>query len=335
VIPPAGENVAMALSIPAAALLLAAALPQLHASAGAQDAGDVDVVTTRTDVHDRMTVPVRVGSDGPFRFLIDTGAQNTVLSTALAERLALKPSNTATLVGVAGRERVDTVEVDEIGLGRRSYYGLISPLLSAGNIGADGIVGLDSLQGQRVLIDFAQNLIAIDEAKNLGGNRGFDIVVTARRRSGQLIMTNARIDGVWTDVVIDTGAEGTIGNRALQRALARRGRSGEQTTLHSVTGQQIVADIGTGSALSFGAAQINNVTIAFADSPPFAVLDLEHKPAILLGMRELRVFKRVAIDFATRKILFDMPFAVSNMPENIRAMREGYHGRGASPTKAY
>jgi predicted aspartyl protease len=323
------------MSILAAALLLAdAALPQTHGANSAQQASEVDVVATGSDHHDRMTVPVRIGEQGPFRFLIDTGAQNTVLSTSLAAQLSLQPTSTATLVGIAGREQVDTVEIDEIGLGRHSYYGVLAPLLERVDIGADGIVGLDSLQGQRVLIDFEKNLMAIDEARNLGGNKGFDIVVTARRRSGQLIMTNARIDGVYTDVVIDTGAETSIGNRALQRALAQRHVT-EQAMLSSVTGQQILADVAVGGSLRIGQVQIQNITIAYADAPPFAVLDLDKHPAILLGMHELRVFKRVAIDFQERKILFDVPYAVSNLPEHMRAMKEGYRGSGASPTKAY
>lgn len=315
-------------------LLAAAGFPQAQGASGAQEASETDIVAARADSYDRMTVPVRIGAHGPFRFLIDTGAQNTVVSNALASRLALVPNAKAKLIGVAGSKIVDTVEIDEVGLGTRSYYSVIAPILEHADIGADGIVGLDSLQGQRVLIDFERNLIAIGDAKNLGGNRGFEIVVTARRRSGQLIMTNAEIDGVHTDVVIDTGADTTIGNRALQRALSQR-RSGVQATLHSVTGQQIVADVGVGVALDLGRIKINNVLIAYADAPPFATLDLQKRPAILLGMRELRSFKRVAIDFEARKILFDVPFFVNNMPENIRAMHEGYNRNGASPTKAY
>ena len=200
------------------------------------------------------------------------------------------------------------MEVDQIDLGRRSFYGIIAPLLEGVDIGADGIIGLDSLQDQRVLLDFRQKLVAIGDAKTLGGNRGYDIVVVARRRSGQLIMTNAQIDGVDTDVVIDTGAETSIGNRALQRALSR-GRATEQTTLTSVTGQQIIADIGFARELKLGAMTMRNVQIAYADAPPFVALDLARKPAILLGMRDLRSFARVAIDFSTRKILFDLPTA--------------------------
>ena len=292
---------------PAIALAFAEIMfPPSHAADTAQQAGDVDVVETRHDAFARMTVPVRIGEAGPFPFVIDTGAQNTVVSTALAERLALRPAGRATVVGVAGTQSVATVEIDEIGLGRRTFNGLIAPLLDQRDLGADGMIGLDSLQDQRVLIDFTTNLIAIDEARNLGGNRGFEIVVRARRRSGQLILTHARLDGVAVDVVIDTGADSTIGNRALQRALAHKGAP-LGAELYSVTGQRLAAQVGLAERLSFDGVHLNNVAIAYADAPPFAVLGLDRKPAILLGMRELRGFRRVAIDFKTRKVLFDLP----------------------------
>ena len=293
--------------LPAAALILAAAaFPHAASASGEQAASDVEVIAATVDRNDRMTVPVRIGSAGPFRFLIDTGAQNTVISASLAEQLALVPSNRATLIGVAGRLEVETVEIDEIGLGGRSFYGVTAPILPYNDIGAQGIVGLDGLQGQRVLIDFTRNLIAIDDARRLGGDSGFEIVVSARRRSGQLIITRAKIDGVTADIVIDTGAEVSIGNRALQRSLARRSTS-QQMMLTSVTGQQTLADIGSAKTLGIGSIEIRNIAIAYADAPAFGHLGLERRPAMLLGMRELRVFKRVAIDFSTQKVLFDMP----------------------------
>lgn len=289
-----------------AALLLLAAVPAIAGQDAPPRAADTDIVALKQDRHDRMTVPVRIGDHGPFQFMIDTGAQNTVLSIALAARLGLTPTAKATLVGVAGREVVDTVEVEQIDLGKRSYYGLLAPLLRGEYIGADGILGLDSLQDQRVLVDFRRGVLAISDAKTLGGNRGFEIVVTARRRSGQLIMADAVIDGVRTDVVIDTGAENSIGNLALHRALTRRGNHGS-TELTSVTGQSIIAQVGMGRELAIGNMTMRNVLIAFTEAPAFAALDLHRKPALLLGMRDLRSLDRLAIDFSSRKILFDLP----------------------------
>jgi predicted aspartyl protease len=290
-------------------LPLAAALPVFAGQDGQQQAAGVDVVTIRKDAWNRMTVPVRVTEQGPFRFLVDTGSQNTALSTDLAARLSLVPNKKARLISVAGTQIVDTVEVDQLDLGRRSYYSLVAPLLDSAHMGADGILGLDSLQEQRVLIDFKKNLMAIDDAKGLGGNRGFEIVVQARRRSGQLIMADARMDGIKVQVVIDTGAETSIGNRALQTALARK-RASKSIQLLSVTGHTVSADLGYAQRLEIAGISFNNVSIAFTDTPAFAALDIDKRPALLLGMRDLRSLDRLAIDFSTRRILFDVPAGV-------------------------
>lgn len=295
---------ASALFVPFLPLL--AAVPTLAGQDGHQQAAEVEVLTIRKDQWSRMTVPVRVTEKGPFRFLVDTGSQNTVLSTDLAARLSLVPGRRARLISVAGTQMVDTVEVDQIDLGRRSFYSLRAPLLQSEHMGADGILGLDSLQGQRVLIDFKKNLMAIDDAKTLGGSKGFEIVVQARRRSGQLIMADARMDGIKVQVVIDTGAETSIGNRALQRALAKK-RGTRTIELMSVTGHQVSADLGYGRRLEIAGISFNNVAVAFTDAPAFPALKLDERPALLLGMRDLRTLDRLAIDFSTRRILFDIP----------------------------
>lgn len=300
--------------MPSSALLLPllsviTAMPTLAGQEAQNQAASADIVAIRKDQWSRMTVPVRVGERGPFRFLVDTGSQNTVLSVDLAARLALVPNRKARLVSVAGTQIVDTVEIDQIDLGRRSYYSLTAPLLESEHMGADGILGLDSLQDQRVLIDFRKGLMVIDEARNLGGSRGFEIVVTARRRSGQLIMTDARLDGIKVQVVIDTGAETSIGNLALQKALAKKRKHG-QIELLSVTGHQVNADLGYGRGLEIGGISFNNVAIAFTDAPAFEALDLNKRPSLLLGMRDLRSLDRLAIDFSTRRILFDTPSGV-------------------------
>ena len=285
---------------------LTATFPLLAGQESTQPATTVDILAITTDRHDRMTVVVRIAEQGPFHFLIDTGAQNTVLSTSLAGKLSLQPEKKARLIGVAGTQEVDTVTIDQIDLGQRSFYSLLAPLLPREDIGADGILGLDSLQGQRVQIDFRKGLIAVDDAKALGGNRGYEIVVTARRRSGQLIMTDAVIDGIKVNVVIDTGAEYSIGNRALQHALVKSHGQGTMV-LRSVTGQEITADLGVAGTLKINDMHFGNVLIAYADAPPFAALGLAEKPALFLGMRDMRALDRIAIDFSTRRIYFDLP----------------------------
>jgi predicted aspartyl protease len=299
---------------------MAASLPARAADDPLQPTGDTELVKTIDDRHNRMTVPVQIGTHGPFRFLIDTGSERTVLSRQIATAMSLPSAGNGIVVGVAGSQAVELVDVEEISLGKRTYYTLTAPLLEQQHIGADGIVGLDSLQDQRVLIDFPKDTIVIGDAASLGGSRGFEIVVNARRRSGQLIMTNALVDGVHTDIVIDTGSDSSIGNMALRNALTRR-RQAQQTVLYSVTGQQLSADLIMASTIEVSGLQLHNTFLAFADSPAFHRLGLEKRPAMLLGMAQLRMFQRIAIDFAKRRILFDLPPEVASANRRAPGLR--------------
>lgn len=298
-----GMSLALAMLIANPVILGASPAP----ASGEQMPG-ADTVQAEADLHSRMTIDVAVQGAGPYRFLIDTGSQRTVVSTTLAGTLGLAQGPQVRVMGIAGAQDVATAQVDSINVGERAFHDLTVPLLERGHIGADGILGTDSLQHQRVLLDFAHNTIAIGDPQDLGGRGGFEIVVRAKQRSGRLILTNALIDGVATDVVVDTGASGTVGNRALQQALSRKLRAADRRTgmLTSVTGHELPVQLGLAGKLELGGIAVTNVVIAFADAPAFGELDLVKRPAIFLGMRELRAFKRVAIDFSTRKVMFDL-----------------------------
>jgi hypothetical protein len=114
--------------------------------------------------------------------------------------------------------------------------------------------------------------------------------------------------------VIDTGSSTSVGNRALQRALGQRGKL-PQATLVSVTGQEALADLGYARKIGIGDVNITNAVIAYTDGPAFAALKLDRRPALMLGIRELRLFKRVAIDFSKRKVFFDLPNGLKNAPK--------------------
>ena len=172
--------------------------------------------------------------------------------------------------------------------------------------GADGILGLDSLQDQRVLLDFVREEIAIADADELGGNRGYEIVVKARAKLGQLIITEAHLDGVRVAVVVDSGAQGSIGNLALQQRFRRSRHMGE-TEVTDINGVAMSGAVKLADDLQIGRARLQNIPIMFADSPTFHALGLADQPALMLGMQELKLFRRVAIDFKTRRVLFDLP----------------------------
>jgi len=301
--------------------LFAAAAAALAASAGAQvppaevpgeigafdDVPENEIIDLELERFRRMTVPVTIGGEGPFRFMIDTGAQATVLSRDLADRLQLNDRETATLVGMASSRQVETTAIADFALGSRNFYIRSAPVVEGAHIGdADGILGLDSLQNQRVLLDFAKDQITVADAEDLGGNRGYEIVVRARNKLGQLIITQAKLDGVKVAVIVDTGAQGSVGNLALLERLRHTREIGE-VKLTDVNGVQLSGPVRVARQLTVGRASVQNFPVMFADSPPFRGLGLDDEPALILGMAELKLFRRVAIDFKSRQVLFDMP----------------------------
>ena len=271
---------------------------------------DAEIIKMQRERFERMTVPVTIMGEGPFRFMIDTGAQATVIATQLADRLELNDRSPALLVGMASRERIETAHIPQFEIGRRTISISTAPLVEQRNIGgADGILGLDSLQGQRVLIDFVNDEISVADAAEVKAGSGYEIVVKAHHKLGQLIIADARIDGIRTAVIVDTGAQGSVGNLALLDRL-RRGRDLGSSEMTDINGKQMTGLVREGRILEIGDMQLRNFPILFADSPPFHALGLADKPALVLGMTELRIFRRVAIDFDRRQVLFDLPRSV-------------------------
>src|SRR5687768_7330857 len=173
----------------AAAAVLVTSLTTATAQEPLPVDANVEVLDIDRERYDRMTVAVTIQGQGPFDFMIDTGAQATVLSRALADQLQLFDRGSALLVGMASSRTVETTPIDDFTLGSRSFYIRQAPVVEGAHIGdADGILGLDSLQNQRVLLDFAKREISVADAEQLGGNRGYEIVVRARERLGQLII---------------------------------------------------------------------------------------------------------------------------------------------------
>ena len=257
------------------------------------------------DRYERMTVPVTIGGKGPYRFFVDTGAQATVVTNRITSDLQIEPRGKATLVAMGSRREVDMIDIDNLEFADRSLSGLRAPLLERQHIGADGILGLDSLQDMRVLIDFNEDSMSVADAETLGGTYGYEIVVRARARLGQMIITDARINGVKTAVIIDTGAQTSVGNAALLGRLRARAR--DSFIFVDVNGVPVESGLAYARSLKIGRLEMKQVPIGFHASPAFEALGLTDKPALILGMRNLRLFNRVAIDFASRRVMFDVP----------------------------
>ena len=267
-----------------------------------------DKVKFKNDDFDRMTVAVRVAGSGPFRFLVDTGADRTAISSELARRLNLNDRRAATLHSVTGVTDIETANVSQLDLSAKQVKNINAALLDSAHIGADGILGLDSLRSQRVLFDFKKQTLTIVPSETYVREDKDTVVVTARVKNGRLILTQARAEATPLTLVVDTGAQVSIGNEALRQKLSRGSvkRTGP-VALQSVTGETLMGEYTIVRELTVGGITLKQLPIVFADSHAFKRLGLEGKPALLLGMNALRSFDRVSIDFYRKKLKVVLP----------------------------
>jgi predicted aspartyl protease len=264
-------------------------------------------LTTVANIYRRMTAPVTIDGKGPFAFIVDTGANQTVISAELARQLGLPIGAPAPLNGVAGIQLAPTtVATLEIGGGIRPEVTV--SLLPAAAIGAQGMLGLDGLEDKRITLDFRGQALRIESAGHLYRDSS-EIVVKARRRDGQLTLVDADLDGIPITAFLDSGAQNTIGNLSLQTlALRRRPLSHwAQIPILSATGQTISAQIADLPHLRVATLKLPNWPVAFADLHTFRMWDLTERPAILLGVDVLSRFEYVCLDFSRSEVRFRLP----------------------------
>ena len=301
--------IAVALAAPAAA---APATTEMNAIPGPPEIDRTTItedIAFRNDRHDRMTIPVRVGSRG-YRFLVDTGADRTAVSTAVAAELKLTNGPIANLHSITGVTPVRTANVPFLQISRNQARSVEAPVLERVHMGADGILGVDSLRSQRVLFDFRTRMISIvPSAYRIEREDKDAIVVRGKLKRGHLIVTRADANGVPLTVVLDTGSELTLGNPALRAKLEARRKlgAGEPIEMTSVTGQKLVGEVFKLKRVEIGGVVLRDLLVMFADAPIFRSLKLTDRPGVLLGMNAMRAFDRVSIDFARKQLRMVVP----------------------------
>ncbi len=294
----------------------------LHGAALAQD----DATTTTEDIaaisqafgvdrSDRMTVQVQVNGSAAVPFIVDTGAERTVIANDLARKLALEAGPELTLATISGKAKVNSFFIEKLTTDAVNLEGLEAPGLERSNLGAYGLLGIDSLEDARVHLDFANRKMDVLPSRKQRGKTKLEsgmIVVTAKKKSGRMIISSAKIDGIKVDIILDTGAQSSMANIALRDRLRRKHRTSDYVPVKmmSVTGSILNGEFTQLREIEVGGLTINDLPITFAQNYAFTALDMQDRPAILLGMDAMKLFDRVLIDFGNRRVGFDLPKGV-------------------------
>lgn len=261
---------------------------------------------TTLDRIGRVVAPVMVNGRGPFRLVVDTGANRSTISSELAEKLGLDYASAPKVLlnGVTGSAPVPAVNIERVEAGDLLLENQRMPVVSTQIMGgADGILGIASLRDERILIDFERDLVQISRSR--AGLTADFLRIKAERIEPGLLVAKIRIGRTKALAVIDTGAEVTLGNLALMRAL-RAGQRKEQrdaaTTVYGATHDTHVGQRHPVPRITIGSVVIRDVRVTFGDFHIFEVWEMLDEPVLLLGMDVLGTVDTLVIDFRRSEI---------------------------------
>ena len=263
--------------------------------------------TTSQDAAGRAVALISINGQGPFRFIIDTGANRSVLSQALATRLGLAPSGEGMVHSIDSEEIAMLVNVDSLSFGALRLSGGDTPVLDGPMLGGEhGLLGVDGMAGRLLHVDFTKHCVEIYESSAQLPMQGW-LSVPARMRFGSLLMVPGDIMGVHVNVLIDTGSNISLANEHFRDALLGvAARNIEYHDEHAFTfGRPIVLEQSVWTPrLRLGHTMVDSVKAYVGDFHIFDLWGLHDEPTMLIGMDVLSRSREMAIDYEHGVVYF-------------------------------
>ncbi|MGA9658831.1 MAG: retropepsin-like aspartic protease [Asticcacaulis sp.] len=263
-----------------------------------------------TDNDQRLTIEVMINNKGPYRFIVDTGAESSVLADNVATELGLVCDKTLIVKDIASRITVPAALIEDMSFGPFKRQNLTLPVMPRANLLMDGYLGLDMIKGTQVTFDFKHMQVRVSERKSRympGSALALTKRLPAVGANGRLFITDCVVDGIAASAFIDTGAEVSVGNLALGQALMKRNRRSDYVgslKLTGVSGGQVKGNVLAVKNIQMERMSFRNGLMAIADVPGFNIWQLTKRPALMIGMDYLRQFDAVTIDFHNKELSF-------------------------------
>lgn len=291
---------------------------------GAELTGEEAAVgTTRSDSRGRVVVPVSVNGAGPFRFIVDTGANRSAVSEGLAQRLGLQAIGSGEVHTVHGVSVAPLMDVDSLRYRDVSFESQAMPMLEGPVLaGEQGLLGVDGMRGRRLRMDFERNCIEIAPARTAQRLRGWTRI-RGVMRFGHLVVIRGTVNRVRVNLLLDTGSDSSLANTALRDALNARVTRRQSVTDFAVAhtaSEPIVLDRAMFlPRLTLAGVDVRNVRAYVGDFHIFRLWGLTDEPTLLVGMDVLSQAGGLAIDYERGNVYV-------RLREGPRFMNEGRSG---------
>lgn len=274
------------------------------------------------DAHNRLTMATLIDGKGPFRFVVDTGADRSVIAADIATSLGLAPSHNVMVQGIVRALPAPSVQLQNLSFGDIAMDSLSAPVLPRKWLGADGFLGLDVIDGRRVTFDFRNRRLTVAHSGNSTGWPHFnEVVVRANGSNGRLKAIDCSVQGIQATAFIDSGAQISICNSALFAQLEGTGASAIKDVLiplRGATGGQMLGRLAAISRIKLGNLMFAKGLLAISDLNVFDLWGLADKPALFIGMDFLSQMSSFTIDYRHKEFRFKLADAIPRLSPETR-----------------
>lgn len=261
-----------------------------------------------------ILLPVEVNGEGPFEFILDTGAGTSLLSSELGEKLGIKILGSKEGQSAGGAVSVSLAQLSSLAVASAKLDNVDVGLVDLSHIGKtvgakiDGDLGYNFLKHFRITLDYRKSEIRLDDPKRLEpAGRSKAVTEVAMRLASldkPLILVDVYANGAGPfQFAIDTGTSTTAITPELAKQL---GVVSSPIGAATTGGAQVDVTAGVLQSFQVGGARIDNLAVIVADF--FAMLSsaLGAKLDGIVGYNFLRNYK-ITLDYPNEKLSLFTP----------------------------
>ncbi len=251
----------------------AAAGPTEHRSHAAPAPSIVEVppagvTLPMQDFGGRPVVEVRINGKGPYLFILDTGANITVVDQKLAQELSLDPAEGVRADSGGGGAAPKIVTVNTLNLEGATIGGFMAAVMPLSDLlktdGAPrGVLSASNFPGHLVIFDYPKRLITIKKGALAAADAR---TIFQYPDDGDLPSVPIRIAGQATRVHLDTGSASTLTlPRRFLGELPLKSQPKEAGNARLLGGNSPISSVAVDGALEIGIYKIELPEVFFSD----------------------------------------------------------------------
>ena len=223
-------------------------------------------------VHDTLVVvSVMAGEEGPFDFVLDTGADTTIVDPSIAPKLSLAPLGGVQQTTLAGVQTLARGSIRTLSAGPvhvENLPVLVQDLAELRKMDShiEGIAGQNFLSHFNYLLDYRKHLVRIELASEIRDAIEGDQVPMETIESRMIVDSEAQSRGrAKLRLLLDSGANSVVLMRAASQTL---NLPTQEKGLEVTSSGQVGLKVGRVHVLTIGSQQFHDIAVALPASEP-------------------------------------------------------------------